>query len=348
MKKINKIFIVPVVLLLWILGFSFADNSDCWIFAIDRFINTWDANNSFQIVKSVRWRDDFIYSNFLTVEQQTDIIDIDSLNTAILNLKKYCCEKELWWLSFERETCKADKNSFNPNSLDSPYLFDHLFDVIMRRLNWLTWENDIYVDTKMTVDEKWAERRSRITEKAEDLSGSDVQSIIDKYKEFWKYNLKYDIASQMDAQFWDAGNDDFLKYVIWSWWKESEEDIANALRNYKDWSMYDRYHNACALSQYFYALMNVWIKSDDRIRSINKSARWLCNDAVKQQIVNENRYIWLVAQKEWNRFLYNFVNGYISYLHDRRNTLRETQKDIHDRLLDIAKKVPHLVKSCVK
>lgn len=348
MQKINKILLTSIISFWCFISFSFGtDNSDCGIFAIWNYNNNWDSDNSFQIVENVRWNDDYIYSKFLDKNTKIQIMDKNDLNTAILNLKKYCCEKELWWLSSESKTCKDDKNFFNLNSLDSQYLYDHLFDVIMRRLNWLTWDNDIYTRTKMTTDELWTERRERISEKAEDLSWSDVQSIVDKYKKFREYHLKYDITSQINAQFWNASNEDFLRYTAWLWGEESEK-IAKALKNYKDWSLYDRYHNACALTQYFYWLLNVWIQSDDKIKTINKLAKWTCDDIVKEQIANENKYVWLVTQRAGNRFLYNFVEGYISYLYERRNTLKKTQKDANNKRLDVVRAVPHLVKSCVK
>lgn len=345
MNKIKKIFIISSISLCYLIGISFADDWDCGIFAIWKYNNTSEANNSFENIDDVRKKDDYIYSKFLTPDQKAKIIDVDSLNTAILNLKKYCCEQSKGWLSPKSETCIVDKDFFNANSLDSPYLFEHLFDVIMRRLNGLTWENDIYTQTKMTVDEKGTERRNRINEKAENLSGSDVQSIINKYKEFRAYHQKYDINSEMNAQF-KKDDSEFLKYVSGEWWGESEK-IAKVFQEYENRSLYDRYHNACVLGEYFYALL-AWKQSKDKMNTINILANWLCNDAVQKQISNENKYVWLVTQRAWNRYIYSYVQDYISYLGDRRNTLRDTQSKTKDKRLDDVKGVPHLVKSCVK
>ena len=343
MYKINKILISLIISLWWFLSFSFADNSDCWIFAIWNFNNNWDSN-SFSIVTTVRWNDDYIYSKFLTSEQRTQIIDANSLNAAILNLKKYCCENELWWLSHSSNTCKNDSWFFNPNSLDSPYLFDHLLDVLMRRLNWLTWDNNIYPN--MEVDELWAERRQRIDGKAENLSGSDVQSIADKYQEFRTYHPEYDITSQMNAQFWDEKNANFLTYIIWEWWSESEK-IANVFKNYENRSLYDRYNNACSITQYLYSLLNIWIISDDKETTARKTAKWLCSKITKSQIDNETKYVTLVAKESANRFLNNYIEGYLWYLYNRRITLENIRKSSSNKFLDVVKAVPHLVKRCV-
>ena len=54
---------------------------------------------------------------------------------------------------------------------------------IMRRLAWLTWDTNVYSD--MTVDDawdySWKRWREYIVSKAEDLSWSDSQTIIDEY-----------------------------------------------------------------------------------------------------------------------------------------------------------------------
>ena len=79
--------------------------------------------------------------------------------------------------------------------LDSQYLYDHIFDVMMRRLAWLTWDTDIYVGTNMSVDEAWKYSwkwwREFISSKAEDLSWSDSQGIIDEYLKKNNYKLVF-------------------------------------------------------------------------------------------------------------------------------------------------------------
>ena len=101
-----------------------------------------------------------------------------------MNLKKYCCNNEKWWLKKDYKTCKEDIPFYNDNTLDSPYLFDHLFDVIMRRLNWLSGDKNIYTKTEMTIDNSWAERREFITNRALSSEWASVQSIKTKYNQY--------------------------------------------------------------------------------------------------------------------------------------------------------------------
>lgn len=332
---------------------SATDNSDCWKFAALYYSQTW-SDNWFNIITKVRGTSENRYSNFLTVDEQNAIIDKASLNTAMLNLKKYCCENEFWWLTQNSETCKIDNGFFNNNALDSPYLFDHLFDVIIRRLTWLTWEQYIYTNTNMIVDEKWRERRERIIKESLDITWANPQTLIDKYQEVRQQSPSsawYNIKDKIHATFWRLSNDKFLLYVSWQWWSEENDEskqIAEALKKYNDRTLYDRYDNACALSEYFYALLNQWVDSSDRIKTINRLSKWDCNSAIQKQIKNENNYVREVIQRQWNLFTKNYVQEYLKYLQDRTNTLKDTRSKSKDRLLDISRAVPKLIKKCVK
>lgn len=350
MRKINKILIITFIASLCIFNFSLADNSDCWKFAILSYKQQWKSDNWFDIITQSRNTTINKYSNFLSKDQQNAIIDNASLNTAMLNLKKYCCENELWWLTQKSETCTTDRWFFNDNALESPYLFDHLFDVIMRRLSGLTWENNIYEYTNMTTDDKWTERRERITQQAQSTWGSTPQIIIDQYVLTRKQSpsdLWYNISSKVYASFWDLSDDEFLTFVSWKWSSQESVEIADAIKQYDKRTLYDRYINACAMTEYFYSLLHVWINSDDRSRTINRVSNWVCHNAVNTQINAENSYVKLVIQQSSNLFLTNYIKWYMNYLRGRSDIVRSKQQKIKNWFLDIVNAVPQLVKQCV-
>ena len=196
MKLLNKIVKTSIILSTFTLLPVLADNSDCWKFWAMSFSDWWW---SFSIVDNSWWTSSNRYTNFLTIEQQEAIITKSDLNTALLNLKKFCCENKKWNLT--SNTCKKDAPFFNSNGLDSQYLFDHLFDVIMRRLNWINDKTNIYTETKMTVDDKWSARRERIDEQAESTGWSNPQIISNKYEEV-RWKSIYNITPQICATFW--------------------------------------------------------------------------------------------------------------------------------------------------
>lgn len=345
-KSIKIIVLVFIVCFCVNVSSVFAiDKSDCGTFGEMSYVN-W-SKNGFAIINLKRWTN-YTYSNFLSAEQQLAIIDKESLNTAMLNLQKYCCENWLWWLDMEHDACKNAKEFFNDNIIDSPYLFDHLFDVVMRRFSGLTGEYDIYTKTNMSWDDRWMEWRSRINEQAEDLSGANPQIIINKYLEFWQPSSPqswYDIADKINKTF-GYDDDTFLKYVNGQWWSDESLKVAEALKNYNDWSLYDRYNNACAITQYLYRLLNYWVDSRDEDIVIQKM--WICGQVVKRQIDNENSYVQLVILQSGNLFLQNYRQWYLSYLYGRSQKLQKTWSDITDKFLDVVRAVPQLVHTCVK
>lgn len=348
MKILKKILIITAILFCSSNNFSSA-NSDCWAFVWRTYNQWWQWANWFDIVKISRETTSW-FASFLTVDQQKAIITNDDLNTALLNLKKYCCEHDesmIW-----SQSCEKDYWFFNENALDSPYLFDHLLDVILRRLNGLPGEKNIYTKTKMTLDDKWKDWRERINKEALNTKWSNPQTISTKYTEFWKQspsNLGYNITSQIYATFWALDDQRFLKYVSGEWSPTEATDskiIAEAFKNYDKRTLYDRYINACALSKYFYALLDVWPNSDDKKIIINKTADNSCDKIIENQIKWENQYVSLVAQRSSNLFLSNYIEWYISYLYERQDRLQKLRKDVTDRRLDVVRAIPCLESYC--
>lgn len=349
MKILHKLLIISSTIIYFPINFLLADDiTDCSKFWASSYKDKW----SFEIVDTVRETNGYEYTKFLTIDQQRKIIRKDDLNTAILNLKKYCCENGKWnlWV----DTCKKDKPYFNDNALDSPYLFDHIFDVIMRRLNGLNWEKNIYTKTKMSLDDKWEERRNRIDKEAKSVSGSTPQTIITKYQQFWKQSPSsswYNITKKIYWVFWNEDNLNFLSYVSWKAWEESR-GISEAIQNYDKRTLYDRYINAWALSEYFYALL--WAPDKDKRDTIarlkDKNWSWilLCDNVIAKQIDWENNYVTLVTQRASNLFLYNFIEWYFSYLYERQQKLQKLWKDSSDRRLDVTREIECLQNVCTK
>lgn len=349
MKIFKKIFAISIIIS-FIFNISLAeDNNDCQIFWRLRYKQEGGKPNWFEIVNNYREKETEYTSWFLSVEEQRKIIDNNSLNTALLNLKKYCCDNELWWLKQGFDTCKADEPYFNPNVPDSPYLFDHIFDVIMRRLSWFTWDTDIYTKTNMTGDPKWLKRRQRINEQAENISWANPQVIINEYPSYWQespMNLGYNINNDIHKAFLELNSNTFLEYVAWKWGSADSKKVANALQNYENRSLYDRYNNACSLSEFFYGFFSQAWSSDDKNRILRYKDE--CNRITTNQIASEIKYISVVTKKSSNLFLSNYTKGYISYLEERARKLESQWKNSTDRFFDVVRAVPMLIKRCTK
>ena len=346
MQTSIKAFIISIISITILASFWFADNTDCERFAPSLYYQSW-AKNWFNEVKKSRWTTTSEYSNFLTTDEQLNIIDTESLDTALLNLKKYCCENKIWSINPDHNYCKTDHSFFNSNSLDSPYLFDHLFDVIMRRLSGLSWDTNIY--NNMQLDNKWSKRRSQISSYAEGLSWTSPQLILNDYQNMRKSNIEYDISSKVNNKFMSDSTSNFLSYVSGQWGSKESEEVANVFKNYENRSLYDRYRNACILTEYFYALL-LWGDTDSTAKNetIKNVAKWVCDDIVSNQIKSENIYTKLVMKKSANLFQKNYFEWYTSYMHNRMETLQSTRRNSVDKFLDVVRAVPQLIKKCTK
>lgn len=344
MKKLNKILIIPIML--WCLWLSFtiavSENSDCGVFGSLSFDKIVEKTNN------IRETDKNESTKFLTIDQQRAIITKDDLNTAILNLQKQCCLRKDFSNS---KICADNAIYFNDNALESEYLFNHLFDVIMRRLSWLNWDDDIYKKTKMTTDDKWTERRERINSQAESLKWSTPQTISTKYNQFRSQSSPekwYDIASLVN---WEVSQDynTFVSFVSWKWewnYKELSEKVAKALQNYNERTLYDRYKNSCALTEYFYIILG-WDRSADKKTTISQSFNNKCNNFVDKQLSWENAYVKLITQRSANLFLSNYIQWYMSYMYERQMNLQKLRKESNDRFLDVVRGTPCLQSKCV-
>jgi len=220
----------------------------------------------------------------------------------------------------------------------------------MRRLSGLSGETNIYTKTNMTLDDKWVSRREWIDKQALSQKWSNPQTIINKYKELRTQSspeLWYNISQNIDTVFWNNSDQDLLTYVSWQGGNEWES-IAKALKEYNKWSLQDRYINACALSEIFYALLNIWPNSSDKFKIINELSKKSCQKLTESQIEREWLYVSLIEQRSSNLFLSNYLEWYISYLYDRQQRFQDLINNIKNRWLDVIRAVPELQRQCNK
>ena len=171
-----------------------------------------------------------------------------------------------------------------------------------------------------------------------------METILWIYRIIW-----YNINRNVHTVFLERERDEFLSYIKWKAWDEKwseSENIATAINDYENRTLYDRYNNACAITEILYALLSKgWYSKDiDEIRKSNNE----CYNIVYSQISAEVEYISLVNKRSSNLFLSNYINGYISYLENRANNLKSTRKNSTDRFLDVVRGVPMLTHQCTK
>jgi hypothetical protein len=233
-----------------------------------------------------------------------------------LNLKKNCCEnKEFNERNVER--CKTDEAYFQDNNDKVPksfYLFDHVFDVLMRRLDGeIAGENCNSLYKDVTPDPKGAEWRERINEKAELLSGTVPSVINNKYQEFWKVDTTHLLTGL---------SQDSTRSIQEYRREMTAGENLNILQNYDTLTLAERYENTCNLAGYIYFLF----RDDDNLGSVIETKSMLlnssrCKNTIKARIDNETTYVKVVDIARSQDFQTDSVNEFLTYLYQRLTTL---------------------------
>ena len=327
--NLSKRSIIGIISSLCRLGNVFADDvGDCAL-AIGKY---WE-NGSFTLVESLRKDDLVLHSN---------IIDKDSLNVAFLNLKKNCCQylnaKNLEGHTFYEQhtnSCEEDKTYFNTNVPRSYYLFDHIFDVMMRRLNGEVEE--IYPE--VSLDEKGQERRERINEIAEDIEGEVPATIERKYKEYRTIDNKNSLHGIAEDA--SPGSFDYVNAMT------AGENL-EILNRYEERTLGERYDNLCNVAGYVYFVFNT---VNENMIAITETKSMLlgsnvCSKATNSRIEAENHYIENMIVLKSNELLIRNVESYITYLDKRLRDLQDTMGKAKNSFFAVARKVPKLVQHC--
>ena len=270
--------------------------------------------------------------------KHSDIIDLKSLNVAFLNLKKNCCANKEFHNS-NIENCEIDKQYFQDNHDKVPQsysLFDHAFDVLMRRLDGETGENQLYKD--VTPDPKGEEWRVRINEKAEDLSGVAPSTINNKYQEFWNVD-----PNNLLKGFSQDSSRSIREYITEM---RSGENL-EILQRYNELTLEEKYLNTCNIAGYIYFLFNI----DEQLTTITETrSNFLnsnrCTNLVKNRIENETTYVKVINITRSNDLQNDKISEYLTYLYQRLQKKLETVEKIATTFERVERSVPKLTPIC--
>lgn len=162
MKKLVRMLVIMCIATI---GGAFAD--DCNILT--------DENHVIPIDQHIKSLVD-IYG---TTQYKT-VLPIEAFNKALINLKAYCCTQAF------QKWCSSDDIKNKPEHYPaSAFLFDHLLDVAMRRLDGITG-----LAYNLSLDPTGLERRTKIAEIANSANGmpaNKIESTYTGYRTVHKY-----------------------------------------------------------------------------------------------------------------------------------------------------------------
>ncbi|MDR2540445.1 MAG: hypothetical protein LBD11_01335 [Candidatus Peribacteria bacterium] len=272
----------------------------------------------------------------LIKDQRTydNIIDKDSLNAAFLNLKANCCANA----EFKGEnsnSCKQDVDYLPTNTPKSYYLYDHLLDITMRRLDGIKNGN---LNPQAQLDPLGQERRELITKIMEAEKGTTpgiITTFYEKYRTINSNNLL--IGFEQDSS----------KSANYYTTQMTTGENKAKLENYNNRTLAERYKNVCNLVGYTYFLFrgdtNAKAVSDTKSRLLNGNR---CTNLINMRLNVETIYVKNVTIQKSNQALTDTVKGYFTYINTRLSDLQTLMQQSKISRTRVVKAIPKLVPIC--
>lgn len=229
----------------------------------------------------------------------------EALQQALTNLKAYCCTKDL---------CSQEEKQNLPNRYPkSAYLFDHLLDISMRRLDGI--QSLAYGLTPDTAGKNW---RTYTQTVGEDTNGVQAQQIVEKYEAYWSIHSNT-----------TKNRDSVLQYFSWE--------------NNNILSLRDKYDSICILTQQVYmSLQGKPVFTWDNNKFIQS-----CHSLVNQRIQKEHTYIKLLIIKKSTQLLHETTKKYTKsyFVEEKLMALQKIILRVKDMFQTIVKQAP-VSKTC--
>ena len=301
MKKFF-IFIVTLFFVVWYV--KAADtNWDCSIvFSEEKLLSNWSEDSDGENSKLAK------------------IMPKEALEKAFFNLKSYCCDTK----KISSGSCSATNSDvLYPESI---YLFDHVFDVYLRRLD-AKQENDNWSDLLygLEPDPQWKEWRDFMLQHGNDVNWSLPSEIKEKYDSFWKKTI--DKVSYREVNWQEQG--------------ERKEKIKEAIDDFDRWTLFDKYNLACDVSKYI-------TENPMQSTKLTKDEYDRCTNLTDVRMNNEYTYTQTIMMQKWEKMLSANMDVYLGtyFVKNKLSNLLQTVVNMSTAFSEVNKAVRKLIDQC--
>ena len=270
---------------------------------------------------SLIWSKDSILAKWGEGNLLTGVITAmpkEAMEMAFHNLNKYCCDAKI---------INCDNSNDNTLYPESIYIFDHILDVYLRRLD-AKEKNDNWGNLSYNLQADWSglEWRNFITTQGNSTTGTKPLEIKTKYEKYWLWTK--DVASFIN-------NDKDTK----STWDNS---IKSNIIWYTSWTLRDKYNLSCDLVNYIvenYITNGKWL---------TQSEYELCKKLSNSRIDRERTYTQTLLMQKANILLWSNIDSYLSkyFVNDKLSELQQVMFDINSSFSEINKWVSKLTPQC--
>jgi len=336
MKRFLTIFLSLIGLL-----FSFGE-----IFALktsvgDCFLVQYSVDDTGYFAQTHAFYDEKIKRH----ENIQNILEKHEFNRAFLNLQTVCCTVQ----SFQSDddvltwhTCENNKKRAVSDIPQSVYLFDHFFDILMRKLDGQDFyeKQGTYSGVKADPIASW--RYTTLKEIQTNQDGNTNTEIDVAYNKYWKKQ-----NSIVRGFLNDSTNQDPARAFF-----EGDNGIHNSkvIKDYADLgnekkvkvNLRDRYMNVCDLASYFYFSNIGWILDINTREKIV----WNCPLVVNKRTKLETLSITDAKQSSNLRFMQSTSKQNLANFQQRSNTLQSTLSSITTNFSNVIKLSQKITPNC--
>lgn len=304
MKKI----LLLMIALLFCVCFTYAEDTD------------WDC--TLVLLKDKMLSDRGEDENDIVKTNMSAAMPKEAMEMAFDNLKAYCCDTE----KIPSDFCESiNSDVFYPQSI---YLFDHILDVYLRRLD-AKQQNDNWSDLLYGMDPDWSglERRTFVMQQGNDVNWSLPSEMKKKYEKFWKKGVNITMS---------LGEKNLVVQQSWM------SNTASAIKLYDNRTLFDKYNFACDLSNYI--VLSAWIE-----------AQWLtteeydeCIKLIENRINKEKLYVQTIMSQKWEKLLLTNMDAYLDtyFVNNKLYELMQTVFGISTSFSEINRAVSRLIPNC--
>ena len=289
-----------IILIVWLLAFTSITNAT----------NTWDCLLPLPESALIWW--DKTNTGNAILANLAKAMPKETIEKAFEHLKAYCCDSNI--------LTNCSQNNNNEIYPQSTYLFDHILDVYLRRLD--AKEGLLY---GLEPDEIRKEWRDFIMARGDDVKWTVPLEIKDKFSSMWRQ-----VANVTNFM-----GDTELNMNLWK--NSFEENI----KNYDNWTLWDKYNLACDVSKYVSENKLFF----DKVKTTEYNA---CKKLTNARINNETVYTQSLLMQKANVLLWSSMKSYLGtyFISNKLTALQEKVSNMASSFAEVNNAVWQLIPEC--
>ena len=264
------------------------------------------------------------------------------LKRALVNLKAYCCnEWKFKWkcdtnISQQLKQAVTDPDIKWADYPKSPYLYDHLVSVMLRRLSEYSYMG---VEMDKQAKERY-EEYSWYKNNTDWRTAGDFTSIYNKYRH--KSDNRENSAPKYRLSLYNGvSSSSYQNAIEWVWNEQTTvRPDTEKINNYDNWDLTTKHLNTCLVATRF--AIRLWNFDSSDLTLLEPQ----CINKVYSIMYNYSSLYKDIVETQTNLLAQNTLNNYYQYFNARRSTVNTTITRAYWYLFWIVKLVWKITAQC--